>query len=113
MPPPLIAFLATAFTCLLASVAAFVLAVREPGLKLKPIWALLSLVGMGGGVMIWAVPTQIHWFFGIALPTASFVGGEGGWPPTLVRFLFPVGALVVFARLYWHRHGGRKGVISV
>jgi hypothetical protein len=111
MPSALIAFLAAAAVSLFVSLAAMVLALREPGLSLKPVWALLSLVGIGGGAMVWSMPDQIYWFFGIALPTASFVAEQGSWQPTLVRFLFPVGSVLVLLRLYWHRRSRSTGAI--
>ena len=105
----LTAFLAAAFACLLVSLTAMVLALREPGLALKPLWMVLAFVGVGGAVTVWSTPEEVYWFFGIALPTVSFSTGDGSWKPVLIRSLFPVGALLVLGRLYWHRRSGSGG----
>lgn len=103
-----IAFLAAMAGSLLASMAAMVLALRTQGLPRKPLWAILAFVGVGGGALVLARPEQVYWFFGIAVPTASFTGLGAGWQPHVLQFLFPVGALLVFLRLYRHRVGGKE-----
>ncbi len=108
MPPIEIAFLAAMAGSLLASLAAMVLALRTQGLPRKPLWAILALVGVGGGALVLARPDRVYWFFGIALPTASFTGLDARWQPQVLQFLFPVGALLVFLRLYRHRVGGKE-----
>lgn len=108
MPTVEIAFLAAMACSLLVSLAAMVLALREPGLPHKPLWALLALVGVGGGALVLARPDRVYWFLGIALPTASFTGRGAGWQPQVLQVLFPAGALLVFLRLYRHRAGGKE-----
>lgn len=103
MPATTIAFLAAAIASVLTSLAACVIVLREPGLRFKPIWVPFCFVGMGGGALVWAAPEQVYWFFGIALPTASFSTVADSWQPELVRFLFPAGALLAAARVHWHR----------
>jgi hypothetical protein len=85
------------------SLAACGLAVRERGLRWKPAWALLALVGTGGAAMVWSAPGSVYWFFGVAVPTASYASVEGGWQPAMVRCLFPLGAVIVLLRIYVHR----------
>lgn len=86
------------------SLGAAIAALREPSLSWKHAWAVLALVGTGGAVMIWSVPGEVYWFFGVALPTASYAAVEGSWQPAMVRCLFPLGALIVLVRIGLHRH---------
>ena len=88
---------------LLTSVAALVAALREPGLPWKPFWALLALVGVGGGAMVLSQPDQIYWYFGIALPTASFAAADESWQPQVIRLMFPLGAVMAAVRLIIYR----------
>ena len=88
---------------LLTSVAALVAALREPGLPWKPFWALLALVGVGGGAMVLSQPDQVFWYFGVALPTASFTAADGSWQPQMIRLMFPLGAVMVAMRLIIYR----------
>ena len=85
------------------SLTTMVLALRSPGLSYRPVWAVLALVGAGGGALVLARPEQVYWFFGIALPTASFRGLDASLQPHTLQLLFPVGALLVLLRLYRHR----------
>ncbi|MBO6526208.1 hypothetical protein [Erythrobacter sp.] len=103
MSVTLAAFLAAAAASLMVSLAACITVLREPGLRFKFVWAPFCFVGMGGGALVLAVPDQIYWFFGIALPTASFSTVDGSLRPELVRFLFPAGAFLAGARVYRHR----------
>ena len=48
MPVSLTLFLAAMAASLMVSGAAAIAALREPGLGLKPLWALLALTGLGG-----------------------------------------------------------------
>lgn len=98
-----LAMLLSAGASLALSLTVFVMVVRERGLRWKFAWALLALVGTGGAVMLWPAPDQLYWFFGVALPTASYVAVDGSWQPAMVRCLFPSGALIVIGRLYHHR----------
>jgi hypothetical protein len=95
--------LALCAASLAVSIATFVMAAREPDLRWKPAWALLALVGTGGAAMVWSAPGSVYWFFGVAVPTASYASVDGGWQPAMVRCLFPTGALIVLLRLYLHR----------
>ena len=108
MPATQIAFLAAMGGSLLASLAAMILALRTRGLPRKPLWALIALVGVGGGALVLARPDHVYWFFGIAVPTASVSGLDARWQPQTLQFLFPVGALLVFVRLHCHRARGRE-----
>ena len=103
-----IIFLAAAVACLATSLMTVIVVLRQSGLSFKPLWAVLSLVGVGGAAMVWSMPSQIIWFFGVAVPTASFVAAEASWAPELVRFLFPAGALISLSRVYWHRRSLTK-----
>ncbi|WP_435201201.1 hypothetical protein [Qipengyuania sp. 902] len=87
----------------LTSVAALVAALREPELPWKPFWALLALVGVGGGAMVSSQPDQVYWYFGIALPTASFTAADGSWQPQVIRLMFPLGAVMVAMRVIIYR----------
>lgn len=87
---------------LLRCVALFA-ALREPGLRFRLLWAVLALVGVGGGAAAWQDPAEIYWFFGIALPTVSFSAVPGSWEPQFLRVLFPLGALAVLLRVALHR----------
>ena len=108
MPAGQIAFVAAMAASLSASLAALVLALREPDLRWKPFWAILALVGVGGGALVLARPDEVYWFVGIALPTASFSGFDAGWQPRVLKVLFPLGALLVFLRLQRHRARGKE-----
>lgn len=108
MPATQVAFLAGAAASLLFSLSAMALALREPGLRWKPFWAILALVGVGGGALVLARPDEVYWFFGIALPTASFTTAGGGWQPQTVQLLFPVGAILALLRVARHRTGARS-----
>ena len=92
-------------------------ALREPGLGLKPLWALLALTGLGGAALVPAVPGALYWFLGMALPTASFSAVAGSWQPEVLRVLFPFGALAVLVRIAVHRRRqrvsrGRDGALA-
>lgn len=95
--------LAVCASSLCISVGAAIAALREPRLSWKPVWAILALVGTGGAVIIWSAPGEVYWFFGVALPTASYAAVEGSWQPAMVRCLFPLGAVIVLARISLHR----------
>ena len=108
-----IIFLIGAAVCLTASLATMVMVLRETSLPLKPLWVILSLVGVGGAAMVWDMPDRRFWFLGIALPTVSFSTVEGGWQPELVRLLFPVGALISALRVGWHRrHEVNRSIVT-
>ncbi len=98
-----LAMLLSAAASLALSLTVFVMVVRERGLRWKFVWALLALVGTGGAAMVWPAPDQLYWFFGVALPSASYVAVDGSWQPAMVRCLFPLGALIAIGRLYHHR----------
>ena len=100
-------FFAAAAASLLLSMGAAIAVLREPGLRFRPFWAIVALVGVGGGAMVVAQPGQVYWFFGIALPTVSFAAADDSWNPELVRALFPAGALVVLVCLR-HRRARRS-----
>ena len=96
-----IAFLfyaAMAASLLLSCVALFA-ALREPGLRFRLLWAVITLVGVGGGAAAWQDPAEIYWFFGVALPTVSYSAVPGSWEPQTLRVLFPLGALAVLLRV--------------
>lgn len=95
-------YAAMAASLLLSCVALFA-ALREPGLRFRLLWAVLALVGVGGGAAAWQDPTEIYWFFGIALPTVSYSAVPGSWEPQTLRVLFPLGALAVLLRVALHR----------
>ncbi|QYJ06229.1 hypothetical protein [Qipengyuania flava] len=96
-------FLAACALSLAISLAALVLAYREPGLSWKPIWVFMAPFGLGGAAMVWSAPETLYWFFGVAVPTASFIASDEAFRPAVVRCLFPAGAALVFVRVYWHR----------
>ena len=98
-----IAFFAALAASLLSSLAALTAALREPGLPWKPFWALLALVGVGGGAMVLSRPDQVYWYFGIAFPTASFTASDESWQPQMIRLMFPLGAVMVAVRLIIYR----------
>ncbi len=62
--------------------------------------------------MVWAAPDQLYWFFGLAIPTASYVSVDGSWQPATVSCLFPLGALIAMIRLYFHRHQPRPAQVT-
>ena len=95
-------YTAMAASVLLSCVALFA-ALREPGLRFRLLWAVLALVGVGGGAAAWQDPAEIYWFFGIALPTVSYSAVPGSWEPQTLRVLFPLGALAVLLRVALHR----------
>ncbi len=95
-------YTAMAASVLLSCVALFA-ALREPGLRFRLLWAVLALVGVGGGAAAWQDPAEIYWFFGIALPTVSYSAVPGSWEPHFLRVLFPLGALAVLLRVALHR----------
>ena len=88
---------------LIASLAVAAAALRERGLPWKPFWGLLALVGVGGGAMVLSQPDQVYWYFGIALPIASFAAADGSWQPQMIRLMFPLGAVTVAVRLIIYR----------
>ena len=91
-------YAAMAASLLLSCVALFA-ALREPGLRFRLLWAVIALVGVGGGAAAWQDPAAIYWFFGIALPTVSYSAVPGSWEPQTLRVLFPLGALAVLLRV--------------
>ena len=91
-------YTAMAASVLLSCVALFA-ALREPGLRFRLLWAVIALVGVGGGAAAWQDPAEIYWFFGIALPTVSYSAVPGSWEPQTLRVLFPLGALAVLLRV--------------
>ena len=95
-------YTAMAASVLLSCVALFA-ALREPGLRFRLLWAVIALVGVGGGAAAWQDPAEIYWFFGIALPTVSYSAVPGSWEPHFLRVLFPLGALAVLLRVRLHR----------
>jgi hypothetical protein len=95
-------YTAMAASVLLSCVALFA-ALREPGLRFRLLWAVIALVGVGGGAAAWQDPAEIYWFFGIALPTVSYSAVPGSWEPQTLRVLFPLGALAVLLRVALHR----------
>ena len=95
-------YTAMAASVLLSCVALFA-ALREPGLRFRLPWAVIALVGVGGGAAAWQDPAEIYWFFGIALPTVSYSAVPGSWEPQTLRVLFPLGALAVLLRVRLHR----------
>ena len=95
-------YTAMAASVLLSCVALFA-ALREPGLRFRLLWAVIALVGVGGGAAAWQDPAEIYWFFGIALPTVSYSAVPGSWEPQSLRVLFPLGALAVLLRVALHR----------
>lgn len=95
-------YAAMAASLLLSCVALFA-ALREPGLRFRLLWAVIALVGVGGGAAAWQDPAEIYWFFGIALPTVSYSAVPGSWEPQTLRVLFPLGALAVLLRVALHR----------
>ena len=95
-------YAAMAASVLLSCVALFA-ALREPGLRFRLLWAVIALVGVGGGAAAWQDPAEIYWFFGIALPTVSYSAVPGSWEPQTLRVLFPLGALAVLLRVALHR----------
>ena len=95
-------YTAMAASVLLSCVALFA-ALREPGLRFRLLWAVIALVGVGGGAAAWQDPAEIYWFFGIALPTVSYSAVPGSWEPHFLRVLFPLGALAVLLRVALHR----------
>ena len=95
-------YTAMAASVLLSCVALFA-ALREPGLRFRLLWAVIALVGVGGGAAAWQDPAEIYWFFGIALPTVSYSAVPGSWEPQTLRALFPLGALAVLLRVALHR----------
>ena len=95
-------YAAMAASLLLSCIALFA-ALREPGLRFRLLWAVLALVGVGGGAAAWQDPAEIYWFFGIALPTVSYSAVPGSWEPHFLRVLFPLGALAVLLRVRLHR----------
>ena len=98
-----ILFYAALAASLLLSCIALFAALREPGLRFRLLWAVLALVGVGGGAAAWQDPAEIYWFFGIALPTVSYSAVPGSWEPQTLRALFPLGALAVLLRVALHR----------
>ena len=103
MPVPLTVFVAACLLSIATSISAVVLVLREPALSWKPLWVILAAIGVGGAAMVWSTPGTVHWFFGVAVPTASYVAAEDSLRPALLRCLFPAGALMVFVRIYLHR----------
>ena len=95
-------YAAMAASVLLSCVALFA-ALREPGLRFRLLWAVIALVGVGGGAAAWQDPAEIYWFFGIALPTVSYSAVPGSWEPHFLRVLFPLGAFAVLSRVALHR----------
>ena len=95
-------YAAMAASLLLSCIALFA-ALREPGLRFRLLWAVIALVGVGGGAAAWQAPAEIYWFFGIALPTVSYSAVPGSWEPHFLRVLFPLGALAVLLRVALHR----------
>ena len=95
-------YTAMAASVLLSCVALFA-ALREPGLRFRLLWAVIALVGVGGGAAAWQDPAEIYWFFGIALPTVSYGAVPGSWEPQALRVLFPLGAFAVLLRVALHR----------
>ncbi|MEE3155838.1 MAG: hypothetical protein VX309_09965, partial [Pseudomonadota bacterium] len=95
-------YAAMAGSLLLSCVALFA-ALREPGWRFRLPWAVLALVGVGGGAAAWQDPAEIYWFFGVALPTVSYSAVPGSWEPQTLRVLFPLGAFAVLLRVALHR----------
>jgi hypothetical protein len=108
MPGVGIMFYAAMTASLMVSLVALLLALREPALRFRLLWAVLALVGVGGGVTAWHGPGEIYWFFGLALPTISYSAAPGAWAPQYLRVLFPLGALAVLLRIALHRHAMRR-----
>ena len=98
-----ILFYAALAASLLLSLVGLFAALCEPGLRFRLPWAVLALVGVGGGAAAWQDPAEIYWFFGIALPTVSYSAVPGSWEPQFLRVLFPLGALAVLLRVRLHR----------
>ena len=98
-----ILFYAAMAGSLLLSLVGLFAALREPGLRFRLLWAVLALVGVGGGAAAWQDPAEIYWFFGIALPTVSYGAVPGSWEPQALRVLFPLGAFAVLLRVALHR----------
>ncbi|MBL4718425.1 hypothetical protein [Qipengyuania citrea] len=109
MPSMLVPFLVAAGASLVLGVGGAFAALREPGLALKPLWAVLAFVGVGGAALVPHAPEQLYWFLGAAIPTVSFSAAAGSWEPEVVRALFPLGALVAWGRIYLHRNRQRSG----
>jgi hypothetical protein len=53
--------------------------------------------------MVLSRPDQVYWYFGVALPTASFTVAEGSWQLQMIRLMFPLGAVMVAVRLIIYR----------
>ena len=107
MPGLLVPFLVAGAASLLVSVGVAIAALREPGLALKPLWAILAFVGVGGAALVPHAPDQLYWFLGVAVPTVSFSAAAGSWEPEVMRALFPLGAIGVIGRIYLHRNRRR------
>lgn len=108
MPGLLVPFLVAAAASLVVSVAVAIAALREPGLTLKPLWAILAFVGVGGAALVPHAPDQMYWFLGVAAPTVSFSAAAGSWEPEVMRALFPLGAIGVIGRIHLHRNRRRS-----
>lgn len=87
------------YAALAASLLLSLVALCEPGLRFRLLWAVITLVGVGGGAAAWQDPAEIYWFFGVALPTVSYSAVPGSWEPQTLRVLFPLGALAVLLRV--------------
>ncbi|UYH55970.1 hypothetical protein N6L26_05290 [Qipengyuania sp. SS22] len=105
----LVPFLVAAAASLVVSVGLAIAVLREPGLTLKPLWAVLAFVGVGGAAWVPQAPEQLYWFLGVAVPTVSFRAAAGSWEPDVMRALFPLGAFVGLGRIYLHRNRRRSG----
>ena len=101
-PTAILVYAAMAGSLLLSLVGLFA-ALREPGVRFRLLWAVIALVGVGGGAAAWQAPAEIYWFFGIALPTVSYSAVPGSWEPQTLCVLFPLGALAVLLRVALHR----------
>jgi len=113
VPGVLVPFVVAAGASLVLSVGVALAALREPGLTLKPLWAVIAFVGLGGAALVPHAPDQLYWFLGVAVPTVSFSAAAGSWDPEVMRALFPLGAFVVWGRIYLHRNRQRSGASSV
>lgn len=91
-------FIAAATASLGLSLWAFISVLRTPGLPKKFLWAVISLMGVGGIALVWPASDHVFPFLGIAAPVFSFDSGDD-WIPEVVRVLFPLGAFAAFWRV--------------
>jgi hypothetical protein len=95
-------FLVTAILSPLVMIGVALLALFTPALRLRAVWALLALVGVGVATMDWTTgqgtfhPAQVS-FINVGLSRATDIS------PWILRFSPPVGAILVMIRLYFVR----------